>query len=404
MSVKKVVGKVHLWLGLASGLVVFMVATTGCILAFQEEIKDLLRHSYKYVEPVTDAPLLSPSQLKTIAKPMVPGKSPQGVVYEGRNFSAIVQFYGAAPDYFYQVYVNPYTGKVLKVVDEDNDFFHIILHGHYYLWLPEDIGRVVVAYSTVIFVVMLLTGLVLWWPKKWSKSNIKKSFKIKWKAGWRRVNYDLHNVPGFYALIVALMLGLTGLLFEVNWFIKPVYWLASGGQTMPEYQAPVSDTTIRSTSTVLPVDRLWQQLSKTEPKAGLYIGYPEKASDALFAYVNHHPGTGTYYELDYYYLDQQTLKPFDLKGPYIGKFADANLGDKLRRMNYDIHTGAILSLPGKILAFIASLICASLPITGFVIWWGRRRKERAARPVAKLIPENRPPLRRPIPAALENRK
>jgi len=36
-------------------------------------------------------------------------------------------------------------------------------------------------------------------------------------------------------------------------------------------------------------------------------------------------------------------------------------------MKYDIHTGAILGLPGKLLAFFVSLICASLPVTGFII-------------------------------------
>jgi uncharacterized iron-regulated membrane protein len=43
-------------------------------------------------------------------------------------------------------------------------------------------------------------------------------------------------------------------------------------------------------------------------------------------------------------------------------------------MNYDIHVGAIGGLTGKIIAFIASLVCASLPVTGFLIWWGKRRK------------------------------
>jgi uncharacterized iron-regulated membrane protein len=43
-------------------------------------------------------------------------------------------------------------------------------------------------------------------------------------------------------------------------------------------------------------------------------------------------------------------------------------------MNYDIHTGAILGLPGKFLAFFASLICASLPVTGVYVWWGRKNK------------------------------
>jgi len=33
-------------------------------------------------------------------------------------------------------------------------------------------------------------------------------------------------------------------------------------------------------------------------------------------------------------------------------------------------------LPGKILAFLVSLIAASLPITGFYIWWGKKHKQK----------------------------
>ena len=47
-------------------------------------------------------------------------------------------------------------------------------------------------------------------------------------------------------------------------------------------------------------------------------------------------------------------------------------------MNYDIHVGAIGGLPGKVLAFLLSAIIASLPVTGFLIWWGRRNKEKKA--------------------------
>jgi len=62
-------------------------------------------------------------------------------------------------------------------------------------------------------------------------------------------------------------------------------------------------------------------------------------------------------------------------GTYAGAFRDASVPDKIKRMNYDIHVGAVLGLPGKILAFFASLIAASLPVTGFYIWWGRRKKK-----------------------------
>jgi len=68
------------------------------------------------------------------------------------------------------------------------------------------------------------------------------------------------------------------------------------------------------------------------------------------------------------------MKELPATGVYAGSFRDATIANKFNRMNYDIHVGAILGLPGKILAFFASLIAASLPVTGFYIWWGRRRK------------------------------
>ncbi len=64
-------------------------------------------------------------------------------------------------------------------------------------------------------------------------------------------------------------------------------------------------------------------------------------------------------------------------GSYAGTFKDAKLADKIVRMNYDIHVGAVLGIPGKLLAFFGSLIAASLPVTGFIIWWGRRKKTKA---------------------------
>ncbi|GAB4045912.1 PepSY-associated TM helix domain-containing protein [Spirosoma litoris] len=371
MTAKKLVGQIHLWLGLVSGLLVFVVATTGCILAFEQEIKSVLR-PYQFMEPEANKTLMAPSKLESIAEKLVHGKPAKGVIYGGSGRTAIVQFYGAAPDYYYQVYINPYTGKVLNVQDEETDFFHFILHGHYYLWLPETIGQSVVAYGTLVFTILLVTGLVLWWPKNFKKANRDKSFKIKWSAKWRRVNYDLHNVPGFYALLVSLLLAVTGLIFGLEWFSNSVYWATTGGKTIPEYKQQFSDTTV-ARQFMAPIDVVWQQLSKNKPEtAGIYVSCPEKASETISAYVNYVPGT--YYKLDYYTFDQQTLKPIAVEGPYAGTYAQAGLGDKVRRMNYDIHTGAILSLPGKILAFCASLVCASLPITGFIIWWGRRKK------------------------------
>ncbi|RAJ94327.1 putative iron-regulated membrane protein [Larkinella arboricola] len=384
MTVKKMVGKLHLWLGLTSGLLVFIVAITGCILAFEHEIKSVIR-PFQYVEPVANGTVLPPSRLKAIAEKQVPGKPAKGVNYGELGHSVNVPFYGVAPDYYYQVYLNPYTGEVLKVVDEESDFFHFILHGHYYLWLPEEIGQAVTSYGTLVFAMLLITGMVLWWPKNLNKTNRNKSFKVKWKAQWRRVNYDLHNVPGFYALSISVVLAVTGMIFGIDWLSNSIYWATTGGKTLPEYRQPLSDSTA-TPQFADPVDRLWYRFYPTRPEtASLFISTPELASESIIVSINHRPGT--YYKTDYYNFDQYTLKELKGEGPYFGVYDKAGFGDKLRRMNYDIHVGAILSLPGKILAFCASLICASLPVTGFIIWWGRRKKKTAKPQRRVAIPE-----------------
>ena len=60
---------------------------------------------------------------------------------------------------------------------------------------------------------------------------------------------------------------------------------------------------------------------------------------------------------------------------YNGRYKDASWGDKLRRMNYEIHTGSVLGLPGQLLVFFAALLGASLPLTGFYIFFVKRRNK-----------------------------
>lgn len=384
---KKIVGKVHLWLGLTSGLVVFVISVTGCILAFEQEFKSML-FPYLHAEVQEGKEPLAPSRLIAIAGKHITDKAPNGVSYPGPGRSASVMYYGADPDYYYQVFMDPYSGKVLKVWSEEEDFFHFILHGHFYLWLPPKIGQPVVASATLVFLLMLISGLVLWWPK--NKGAAKQRFSIKWNARWRRKNYDLHNVLGFYVMIIAMVLALTGLVWGFEWFSNATYY-ATTGKSLKDVKIPVSDTTGYTTEAarVMAVDRAWAGIQQQMPEtAGMFVYTPQTKAEALNVFVNLRPGT--YYKGDNYTFDQYTLQPLQATGPYSGKYADAGVGDKLRKMNYDIHTGAIWGLAGKIMMFCASLICASLPITGTMIWLGRKKKQKQQQryaPVAGVRPE-----------------
>ncbi|WP_281226408.1 PepSY-associated TM helix domain-containing protein [Flavobacterium aquiphilum] len=377
-SLKKAIGKIHLWLGLSSGIIVFIIAITGCLYAFQEEIQNSTEE-YRFIEKQNKA-FLPPSQLEEIAKKELPGKALHSIKYNGTEKSAEAIFFHYEPTYYYIVYLNPYTGKVLETANMDEGFFKFILDGHFYLWLPHEIGQTVVASATLVFLILLLSGLYLWYPR--NKNATKQRFSFKWKKDtkWKRKNYDLHNITGFYILLIALIFAITGLVWGFQWFAYS-YYTALGGEKSLIYQDPVSTKT--NTTVAKPLDKIWLLMQKEYPTAkSIEVHPPENDSTAIAANIN--PEEGTYWKINYRYFDQYTLEEKEVNHIF-GKYQNADVADKLIRMNYDLHTGAVFGLAGKIFAFLISLLIATLPISGFYIWWGRNKKQKAENKNGHLI-------------------
>jgi uncharacterized iron-regulated membrane protein len=374
LKLKKAFGKIHLWLGLSSGLVVFIISITGCLYAFQEEISDLTQ-PFRFCEASNSA-FLPPSELKAIAELALPNKHLHAVKYNEPGRAAEAIFYAYDPEYYFIIYLNPYHGEVLKVKNMDRDFFRFVLNGHFYLWMPPKIGQTTVVVFMLVFLVMLISGLVLWFPK--NRAAARQRFWFRWKEGmkWKRKNYDLHNIPGFYACLFALLFVVTGLVWGLPGFGRLLHQ-GMGGKLSLEYEAPVSKlafTVKNSEKNTAPIDIVFEKMRKEYPTA-CYIEVHPPENDSSSIAANANLGKGTYWKTDYRYFDQFSLAELPCENIY-GRFDAETLtaADKLFRMNYDIHVGAIGGLPGKVLAFGISLMIASLPVSGFLIWWGRRKK------------------------------
>ncbi|AOM76262.1 PepSY-associated TM helix domain-containing protein [Pedobacter steynii] len=382
----------HLWLGLVTGIIMVIVCVTGCLYVFIDEIKAILSPETNVVKQ--DKPVLTPSQLSDVAAKLYPDKKVSYAAYQ--QGKAVTLGLGEGRRGNTMLHINPYTGKVIKTEVHEKggtDFFSFVLSGHRFLWLPYKIGRPIVNYSTLIFVITLITGIVLWWPKKWTKSTRERSFQIKWGASFKRVNYDLHNVLGFYSLFVVLAIGLTGMVYGIEWYSKGLYWVTSAGQSLPDYRNVQSDS-LQVNKFYTPraaMDLAWKQVISKSPEAqGFYYGYPDTADAKSTINIYIYPTAGRYYDNRSFAFDRHTLKEFPAHPVYDMKFSEASFPAKLRKMNYDIHVGSILGLPGKFLAFFASLIGASLPITGFVIWWGKRKKK----PKNNIAAKSKPPVKK----------
>lgn len=369
-SFRTVIRKAHLVLGLTTGLVVFIVALTGCLWVFQEEITSLTTEPYSF--EVLDKPFITPTTAEEVAQPIFPDKHLHGILYGDVDEAVEVIFYQPEPEFYQGGYLNPYTAEILDVHNYEAGFFHFILEGHMHLWLPEEIGSQIVRWSTVIFVMMLITGLILWWPK--TKSGRKKRMKFMWKptTKWKRKNFDLHAIFGFYVSLLALLISFTGLIMAFDWFEKTVY-TAIGGDRSTQFKIPNSTSHIPDTlAEVKPIDRLLPRLQAEYPEAETFeIHLPYTDSSGIYVETTYE--RGVYYSSDYRFYDQYTLEELETPGVY-GKVEEADFADMALRSNYDVHVGAILGLPGKFIAFFSSLLVASLPVSGFMIWLGRRKK------------------------------
>jgi len=386
---KRINNWLHLWLGLISGIIVLIVCLTGCIWVFNEEITGLLEPETKIAWQ--DKPVVKPSELMRIAAKLYPEKVPSYANYQqGRAINLNLRAANAGPRDRRTgntiLKVNPYTGEVISTEEHkpgESDFFRFILNGHRFLWMPYEIGRPIVNYGTMIFVVLLITGLIWWYPKKWNKSTRDKSFKIKWGASFKRVNLDLHNVLGFYALLFLAAIALTGMVYGIKWYSEGMYWVTSGGDKLEAYKRLDSDSTLKGKSYApeKAMDMAWNQVIARHPKSmGFYYSFADTAEAKAAINITVYPNKGQFYNSQGYTFDQHSLKELKRQDAYSVEYAQASFGQKLRKMNYDIHVGSILGFPGKVMAFLASLIGASLPITGFLVWYGRKFKKKSKKP------------------------
>lgn len=386
---RRVAEWLHLWLGLASGIVVFIVCFTGGLWVFRYEI-GALTEKHQFVTQ-QQKPVLPPSKL--MSKALVYLTDQKGtdsakltkIIYGGTDRS-VQLIYTLGKQGPAILFVNPYNGELILDKRKPDGYemaMLLIRAGHRFLWLPQKIGSPIVGSACLIFLVTIITGLIWWYPRKWNKKAKEKSFKVKWNANWKRLNIDLHNVLGFYASFILLILTITGVYYTFKWFRTGMYqsltWKAPVELKNDE---PLSDTTVTLRPVVtVALDNIWHSTNKKHPNvARLILQVPDKASEPYQAMSFFGDGTIMYDRATEFY-DQATLKALPYVDPTDRPYAEIGTGEKVYRMNFDLHTGQILGLPTKILAFIVCMIGASLPVTGTIIWynrkWGKKRTKTA---------------------------
>lgn len=383
--------KIHLWLSVPFGIIVTLICFSGAMLIFEPEITRSVKSDVYYVTDVKESPLPMGELMETVKATLPDSISITGVtVFD--DASRTYQVNLSKPrraSLFIDQYSGEITGKYERL-----GFFSTMFKLH--RWLLDSanphgdgvkVGKLLVGISTLVFVIALISGVIIWWPR--ARKNFKKSLSIPFSNGWKGFWKGLHVAGGMYALIFVLAMALTGLTWSFDWS-RTAFYAVCGVEHTPRNFTQA--TTSKNNNDGEKRDRGGRRGGRYHGGEGRHEG------------GNRHEGGGRHHsEFGRWQEVYETLKAQNPDAPQITissekatvtlgntgngrasdsyefnrrsgelslvtKYADANEADKLRGWIYTIHTGSLGGLFTRILWLLGALLGASLPLTGYYIW------------------------------------
>lgn len=229
---RKIFKDLHLWLSIPLGLVMSITCFSGAMLVFEKEITEIVQKEYYFVDKVSED-ALSVEQVKEIVEPTLGEGVEVKDVEVSEDLKRCFKVNLSKPKRA-SVYVDQYSGEI-KGQPERLPFFRTMFRLHRWLMdtRPQDggifWGKMVVGISTLLMVIVIITGIVIWVPK--NVKSLKMRLSVTLRKGWRRFCYDLHVAGGIYVAILLLVMALTGLTWSFEWFREGFYGLFGNGMT-----------------------------------------------------------------------------------------------------------------------------------------------------------------------------
>ncbi len=369
-TLRKFINDIHLWLGIGSGIILFIICLTGTVLTFENEIKSVF----------ADEAIVLPKQEVVSIEEMAETLSVEGEVMRVAIDADQTKPYKFAvktnkTDRRGTTFLaNQYTGTYVKLAPNVLDgFFMTMFKLHRWLLLDISVGRPIVGVSTIIFLILSISGIVLWFPKKKLKKlkwrHLKPGFKIAWHAKWKRINYDLHVTLGFYTAIFLVIMALTGLFWSFEWYkdagsavLGTEVFSGRGGE-------PKIKSNISANSNKVDYNTVLKITARELPFKGTTIFQIPTDENEVFSIKKLH-------DKDFLQTATDELK-IDLDGTVISKqlFSEKPINVQIAQSIKAIHIGTIFGWFSKTIYFISCLIATSLPITGVIIWLNKLKKK-----------------------------
>ena len=364
---RKILKKLHLYLAIILCIPLLLQGITGLIMVFQHEISNSqLRAKHVFASGEIQAPskiIISaltqvPEGLKVnFIKLPIAEKSP-----------AIVRLTKkiAEEKSIFEVVVDPVSLEVVEVKNPENDFFKNLKKFHSSLFIPGQIGKNIVGTFGLVMLFMVMSGLVIWWPKK---ITFKRAMTFKFSSTGKQFHRDLHSAVGFWTSLIILITSFAGVYLAFTPQTTATILAIFPGKDLKK---SANEMAIDPGLSFLTIDELADLAAKNISSDAklLSVNFPTKPEQPFrinFAPKNYEDGE----PIITVFVDQYWQRVLEVRDP-----KNYSLGEKIIAWQHSIHAGEGLGYLWKITVFLTGFLPLLFSITGISLWLIKRKNKK----------------------------
>jgi uncharacterized iron-regulated membrane protein len=395
--------QLHLWIGLILLLPLVMMGVTGAVLVYGHDIEHLLgqgepaaktagewRSPGELIEAARAAsndltripiavrwPMEVGEPAVRLSRPGMAGERPQfrgGQPGQGGGQQGGQgQAQGRVPTQSpfagsLQILIDPVSLQVLETQQAMTGwlrFFHD-LHGH--LFIAGGLGRELVGWLGVALLVLGCSGLYLWWPRP---GQWKAAFIVRRTAKGLRFNRELHGAVGIWSLVLFMLVNVTGVYLA---FPQPIAAAVNAVWPGRDMRAAMSQARVEPMRGVQPMGvNEAVELARSKVPDGRFLNAflsarPDQAMRVGLIRADHAEGAP---------IITVIIDPFRKSVVDVFDPQTMSTGERIVAWQRALHYGIGLGGGYKFLVFVSGVIIPVFAVTGFLMWWLKRRNRRA---------------------------
>ncbi|HEX2641851.1 MAG TPA: PepSY-associated TM helix domain-containing protein, partial [Thermoanaerobaculia bacterium] len=235
--IRSVLFWLHLAAGLLAGLVIFVMCVTGTLLMYERQVVEWADRGFRADPPSPGAAPLPVETLLAKVRAAEPGPTPpSGVTRQADPAAPVLVSLGRERS----LYVDPYSGKILgEASPRIRAFFRAVTDWHRWLGAKDDSrepARKVTGISNLAFLFLVLSGIFLWLPRKWTRRQVRIRSWFRRGVSGKARDFNWHHAIGIWSWLPLVLIVSTGVVMSFPWANALLFRLA--GDEPPRQAGP----------------------------------------------------------------------------------------------------------------------------------------------------------------------